>query len=94
MWPLLPKQVCATRARLKLAGDLPDLALFKIANDHQLHGSDLLKLVSDMASGERVVWFRTKLTPTNGGIRATHCTATKVVPRVQKDAASAIAAFA
>jgi len=43
-WPLLPKQVWAIRARLELAGNLRDLALFNVAIDSKLRGCDLVKL--------------------------------------------------
>lgn len=42
--PLLPKQVWAIRARLELAGNLRDLALFNVAIDSKLRGCDLVKL--------------------------------------------------
>jgi len=43
--PLLLKQVQAIRARLELAGNLRDLALFNVAIDSKLRGCDLVKLV-------------------------------------------------
>ena len=47
--PLLPKQVWAIRARLKLTGYPRDLALFNVAIDRKLRGCDLVKLaVSDL----------------------------------------------
>ncbi len=53
--PLLPKQVWAIRARLELAGNLRDLALFNLAIDSKLRGCDLVRLkVSDLVSGDRV----------------------------------------
>ncbi|WP_209506283.1 MULTISPECIES: tyrosine-type recombinase/integrase [unclassified Ruegeria] len=53
--PLLPKQVWAIRARLELAGNLRDLALFNVAIDSKLRGCDLVRLkVIDLVSGERV----------------------------------------
>ena len=53
--PLLPKQVWAIRARLELAGNLRDLALFNLAIDSKLRGCDLVRLkVSDLVVGERV----------------------------------------
>lgn len=53
--PLLPKQVWAIRARLELAGNLRDLALFNVAIDSKLRGCDLVKLtVTDLAKGDRV----------------------------------------
>ena len=53
--PLLPKQVWAIRARLELAGNLRDLALFNLAIDSKLRGCDLVKLeVSDLIVGDRV----------------------------------------
>ena len=42
--PLLPKQVWAIRARLELAGNLRDLALFNVAIDSKLRGCDLVSL--------------------------------------------------
>lgn len=53
--PLLPKQVWAIRARLELANNLRDLALFNVAIDSKLRGCDLVKLaVSDLVKDERV----------------------------------------
>jgi len=53
--PLLPKQVWAIRARLELAGNLRDLALFNVAIDSKLRGCDLVNLkVTDLLSSERV----------------------------------------
>jgi len=53
--PLLPKQVWAIRARLELAGNLRDLALFNVAIDSKLRGCDLVRLkVTDLASSDRV----------------------------------------
>ncbi|NOD78818.1 integrase, partial [Ruegeria sp. HKCCD4332] len=53
--PLFPKQVWAIRARLELAGNLRDLALFNVAIDSKLRGSDLVKLsVSDLVRDDRV----------------------------------------
>jgi len=47
--PLLPKQVWAIRARLELANNLRDLALFNLAIDSKLRGCDLVRLrVSDL----------------------------------------------
>jgi integrase len=47
--PLLPKQVWAIRARLELADNLRDLALFNLAIDSKLRGCDLVRLrVSDL----------------------------------------------
>ncbi len=45
--PLLPKQVWAIRARLELAGNLRDLALFNVAIDTKLRGCDLVALKVD-----------------------------------------------
>ncbi len=42
--PLLLKQVWAIRARLELAGNPRDLALFNAAIDSRLRGYDLVKL--------------------------------------------------
>jgi integrase len=53
--PLLPKQVWAIRARLELAGNLRDLALFNVAIDSKLRGCDLVRLkVRHLVSSERV----------------------------------------
>ncbi|WP_317054871.1 tyrosine-type recombinase/integrase [Roseovarius rhodophyticola] len=53
--PLLPKQVWAIRARLELAGNLRDLALFNVAIDSKLRGCDLVKLaVIDLMKDDRV----------------------------------------
>jgi len=53
--PLLPKQVWAIRARLELAGNLRDVALFNVAIDSKLRGCDLVKLrVIDLVKAERV----------------------------------------
>jgi hypothetical protein len=53
--PLLPKQVWAIRARLELAGNLRDLALFNVAIDSKLRGCDLVKLsVGDLVKDDRV----------------------------------------
>lgn len=53
--PLLPKQVWAIRARLELAGNLRDLALFNLAIDSKLRGCDLVRLrVTDLVVGDRV----------------------------------------
>ncbi|MEX0304376.1 MAG: tyrosine-type recombinase/integrase [Leisingera sp.] len=53
--PLLPKQVWAIRARLELADNLRDLALFNVAIDSKLRGCDLVKLaVADLVRDDRV----------------------------------------
>ena len=53
--PLLPKQVWANRARLELADNLRDLALFNVAIDSKLRGCDLIKLtVSDLVKDDQV----------------------------------------
>ena len=53
--PLLPKQVWAIRARLELAGNLRDLALFNVAIDSKLRGCDLVSLkMSDLLRDDRV----------------------------------------
>ena len=53
--PLLAKQVWAIRARLELAGNVRDLALFNLAIDSKLRGCDLVRLkVSDLVIGDRV----------------------------------------
>lgn len=53
--PLLPKQVWAIRARLELAGNLRDLALFNVAIDSKLRGCDLVGLtVADLVRDDRV----------------------------------------
>lgn len=51
----LPKQVWAIRARLELAGNLRDLALFNVAIDSKLRGCDLIKLaVTDLVKDDCV----------------------------------------
>jgi len=53
--PLLPKPVWAIHARLELAGNLRDLALFNVAIDSKLRGCDLVALkVDDLIRNERV----------------------------------------
>ncbi len=53
--PLLPKQVWAIRARLELAGNLRDLALFNLTIDSKLRGCDLVRLVvTDLVVVDRV----------------------------------------
>lgn len=53
--PLLPKQVWAIRARLELAGNLRDLALFNVAIDSKLRGCDLVTLkVADIVRDDRI----------------------------------------
>jgi len=53
--PLLQKQVWAIRARLELAGNLRDLALFNLAIDSKLRGCDLVCLkVVDFVIGDRI----------------------------------------
>ena len=53
--PLLPRQVWAIRARLEIAGDLRDLALFSLAIDSKLRGCDLVRLkVGDLVVGGSV----------------------------------------
>lgn len=53
--PLLPKQVWAIRARLELASNLRDLALFNLAIDSKLRGCDLVKLkVADLIVSDSV----------------------------------------
>lgn len=53
--PLLPKQVWAIRARLELAKNLRDVALFNVAIDSKLRGCDLVKLlVSDLVKADQV----------------------------------------
>jgi site-specific recombinase XerC len=53
--PLLPKQVWAIRARLELANNLRDLALFNVAIDSKLRGCDLVCLkVSDLVNADQV----------------------------------------
>ena len=50
--PLLPKQVWAIRARLEIASNLRDLALFNLAIDSKLRGCDLVRLkVADLVVG-------------------------------------------
>lgn len=53
--PLLPSQVWAIRARLELADNLRDLALFNLAIDSKLQGCDLVRLkVMDLVAGSSV----------------------------------------
>lgn len=53
--PLPPKQVWAIRARLELAGNLRDLALFNVAIDSKLRGCDLVSLkVTDLVRDDRI----------------------------------------
>ena len=53
--PLMPKQVWAIRARLELAHNLRDLALFNVAIDSKLRGCDLVKLaVCSLVKNDRV----------------------------------------
>ena len=53
--PLLPRQVWAIRARLELADNLRDLALFNLAIDSKLPGCDLVRLrVVDLVVGRSV----------------------------------------
>ena len=53
--PLLPKQVWAIRARLELASNPRNLALFNLSIDSKLRGCDLVRLkVSDLVIGDRV----------------------------------------
>ena len=53
--PLLPKQVWAIRARLELASNLRDLALFNVAIDSKLRGCDLVTLkVTDIVRDDRI----------------------------------------
>ncbi|MEM9794448.1 MAG: tyrosine-type recombinase/integrase [Pseudomonadota bacterium] len=53
--PLRPKQVWSIRARLELAGNLRDLALFNLAIDSKLRGCDLVRLgVADLVVGGAV----------------------------------------
>jgi hypothetical protein len=56
----LSKQVWAIRARLELAGNIHDLALFKLAIDSKLRGCDFIKLrLADLLVGAR---FRERVT--------------------------------
>ena len=53
--PLLPKQVWAIRARLELADNFRELALFNVAIDSKLRGCDLVTLkVTDLLRDERI----------------------------------------
>ncbi|SDJ36377.1 tyrosine-type recombinase/integrase [Lutimaribacter saemankumensis] len=53
--PLLPRQVWAIRARLELADNLRNLALFNLAIDSKLRGCDLVRLrVNDLVVGGSV----------------------------------------
>ena len=52
--PLLPKQVWAIRARLELANNLRDLAVFNVAIVSKLRGCNLAELsVSDLVKDDR-----------------------------------------
>jgi integrase len=52
---LLPRQAWAIRARLELADNLRDLALFNLAIDSKLRGCDLVRLrVVDLVAGGSV----------------------------------------
>ena len=52
---LLPKQVWAIRARLELAGNPRDLALFYVAFNSKLRGCDLVTLkVTDLLRDDRI----------------------------------------
>lgn len=54
MCPLLSKQVWAIRARLVLAGNLRELALFNVAIDSKLRGFDLVsRKITDMIRDDR-----------------------------------------
>ena len=53
--PLLPRQVWAIQARLELADNLRDLALFNLAIDSKLRGCDLVRLrVGELVVGGTV----------------------------------------
>ncbi len=53
--PLLPRQVWSIRARLELADNLRDLALFNLAIDGKLRGCDLVRLkVVDLVAGGNI----------------------------------------
>ena len=53
--PLLPKQVWAIRARLELAENLRDLALFNVAINSKLRGCDLVTpKVTDIVRDDRI----------------------------------------
>ncbi|MEE4349713.1 MAG: tyrosine-type recombinase/integrase [Pacificimonas sp.] len=53
--PLQPKQVWSIRARLELAGNLRDLALFNLAIESKLRDCDLVPLrVADLVVGDTV----------------------------------------
>ena len=63
--PLLPRQVWARRARLELADNLRDLALFNLVIDSKLRGCDLVRLrvvdlVVDGSVRERVSVIQSK----------------------------------
>ena len=64
--PLLPRQFWAIRARLELADNLRDLALFNLAIDSKLRGCDLVRLrVGELVVGgtvrERVSVIQSKM---------------------------------
>lgn len=53
--PLSPEQVKLVKMLLKQAGNLRDLALFSLAIDSSLRGSDLVKMkVKDLYDGEDI----------------------------------------
>ena len=53
--PLLPRQVWSIRARIELASNLRDLALFNVAIDSKLRGCDSVKLsVTDLVKSDHV----------------------------------------
>ena len=53
--PLLRKQVWAIRARLELAHNLRDLAMFNLAIDSKLRGCDLVRLrAAELVVGNKV----------------------------------------
>jgi len=63
--PLLPRQVWAIRARLELAGNLRDLALFNVAIDSKLRGCDLIELAINGLVKDECVRERVSVIPSN-----------------------------
>jgi hypothetical protein len=55
--PLLPKQVWAILARLELAYNFSDLALFNVAIDSKVRGCDLVRpRLRRIATATRMLW--------------------------------------
>ena len=53
--PLKQREIWSIRARLELSNNIRDLALFNLAIDSKLRGSDLTKIrVSDISNGNSI----------------------------------------